>query len=206
MCKPGLLRNLRHVGWAAPGDRHRIPEDAKRNQKPQTRVNTCTGAARTGFSPFSSPLMSTLSPTNSSGADDHRPDYQRERANDVHPNRDEPQLEADAGTPNYGDFGKPTSAATSTPASSNDGSNDNPDEFSEFDYRPDDRGTNAQSANPMDQRGHTDQNQDAAAVNVTRDAPNDERRAAWADDDERYAGGHAEPTWKENNDAEHSND
>ena len=150
--------------------------------------------------------MSTLFPTNSSGseqsADDHRPDYQRERANDVHPNRDEPQLEADAGTPNYGDFGKPDSAATSAHAS---GSNDNPDEFSEFD-RPDDRGTNATAANPMDQRGHVDQNQNAAAVNITQDAENDESRAAWAEDDERYAGGHPEPTWKENNDAEHSND
>jgi hypothetical protein len=154
--------------------------------------------------------MSTLSPTNSSGtgssSDDHRPDYQRERANDVHPNTDEPQLEAEAGTPNYGDFGKPNSAATSaSQPTSNDGSNDNPDEFSEF-RKPDDRGTNANAANPMDQRGHVDQNQDAAAVSATQNADHDESRAAWSDDDERYAGGHRTASYEENNEAEHSND
>lgn len=154
--------------------------------------------------------MSTLFPTNSSDAgrsdDDHRPDYQRDRANDVHLNDDEPQLEAEAGTPDYGNFGKPNNAAASTSQPKrNDGSNDNPDEFSEF-RKPDDRGTNANSANPMDQRGHVDQNQNPEAVNVTQDADHDESRAAWSDDDERYAGGHRKASWEENNDDEHSND
>jgi hypothetical protein len=154
--------------------------------------------------------MSTPSSSNAPGAeqntDDFGPEYQRARANDVHLDHNEPQLEAEAGTPNYGDFGRPNSAATSaSQPKRNDGSNDNPDEFSEF-RKPDDRGTNADSANLMDQRGHVDQNQNPGAVNVTQDAENDETRAAWAEDDERYAGGHRKASWEENNDDEHSND
>lgn len=153
--------------------------------------------------------MSTLFPTNSADAtpdaDDHRPAYQSARADDAHPHADEVATEAGAGTPQYGDFGKPDSAASSAAAGRNDGSNDNPDEFSELD-RPDDRGTDATSATATEQRGNTTQNQDVAAVRAAHDADTDEQRAAWSADDERYAGGHQKASWEENDDDEHAND
>lgn len=158
--------------------------------------------------------MSTLSPNSSdagSSSDDHRPDYQSDRANDVHPNLNEPQLKAEPGTPNYGDFGKLDSpdAQTSQPTS-NSGSNDNPDEFSEF-RKPgapstEDYGTSADAASPEHQQGHIEQNQAPGEVKAAQSGDTDEQRTAWSNDDERYAGGHREATWKDSNEKEHSND
>ncbi|MFC7670845.1 hypothetical protein ACFQT0_28250 [Hymenobacter humi] len=74
------------------------------------------------------------------------------------------------GTPHYGDFGHPAdpTAPRHYQAPTNDGSNDNPDEFSEF------RGKNASAteqyclpgaiADPNLQRGHVEQNQHPEAI------------------------------------------
>ena len=119
--------------------------------------------------------------------------------------------QAQAGTPPYGDFGKAneTEPAVPTASSSNDGSNDNPDEFSEFrkpdappteNYSPD-----AEASNPQQQRGHVTQNQATDEVVAAEHADTDVQRAAWAADDPRYAGGHAKASWKEQNEKEHDN-
>ena len=129
-------------------------------------------------------------------------DGQRERAATAHLNPNDPAREAEAGTPVYGDFGK-ADASTQPVSSGRDGSNDNPDEFSEL-RKPED--AQKAPARPEDQRGHVTQNQDPGAVYAAQDAENDEKRTAWADDDPRYAGGHAKATWQENNDQEHSKD
>ncbi len=126
-------------------------------------------------------------------------DGQRERAATAHLNPSDPAREADAGTPAYGDFGK--AAAGEQPKAGRDGSNDNPDEFSEL-RKPED--AQKAPANPADQRGHVTQNQNPAAVNAAQGAETDEQRAAWSDDDPRYAGGHDKATWAENNDQEHT--
>ena len=97
-------------------------------------------------------------------------------------------------------------------APTNDGSNDNPDEFSEF------RGKNASAteqyclpgaiadpnlqrghveqnqhpeaiADPHQQRGHVEQNQAVAAVQASADGTPGEQKAAYALDDPRMAGG-----------------
>jgi hypothetical protein len=125
---------------------------------------------------------------------------QRQRAADAHLNPNDPAKEAEAGTPAYGDFGKPQGSAEAT-ATGRDGSNDNPDEFS--DSREPEEAQQA-PANPADQRGHVVQNQDPTAVRAAQHADTDAQRAAWSDDDPRYAGGKPEATWKENNDKEHN--
>jgi len=126
---------------------------------------------------------------------DYRPQDQQERAAAAHPNPHDPMV--DASSPNYGEFGgvapsaplaatyagQPTNAA---PAG-RDGSNDNPDEFSEF--RDREKDARDAPANPEDQPGHVEQNQDPIAVRATQDADNDVQRAAWSQDDPRYAGG-----------------
>ncbi|WP_210513959.1 hypothetical protein [Hymenobacter terricola] len=89
--------------------------------------------------------------------------------------------EAHEGTPGYGDFGH--TAAQVPPASqaiANDGSNDNPDEFSEA--------RNAQKA-PAEQPSQVEQNQDTAAIRAAQGGTEAEERAAYAKDDPRYAGG-----------------
>ena len=117
---------------------------------------------------------------------DQRPADQKARAEQAHPT---PQT---TDTPQYGDFGhaQPTNAA---PAN-NSGHNDNPDEFSEF-RKPNRTGTEdysaeAEAANPREQPGHVEQNQDPAAVRAAQDKDADVQRAAWADDDPRYGSGH----------------
>ena len=142
-------------------------------------------------------------------ANDTRPEDQQERAATAHLNPNDPATEA-AASPGYGEFGGvapsgPLAAqhaavpAASVPAASaapgRDGSNDNPDEFSEFRSREKD----AQKApdNPADQAGHIEQNQNPAAVRATHDEDNDEQRAAWALDDPRYAGGGTHNTRQE---------
>ncbi|MDJ0364690.1 hypothetical protein QMK33_05955 [Hymenobacter sp. H14-R3] len=136
-----------------------------------------------------------------SDEDDQLPAGQQARAEDAHLNPNDPARHAEAGTPAYGEFGKPENVdAAQKPG--RDGSNDNPDEFSEL-RDPED--ANQAPAKPEDQRGHVEQNQDPHGVRAAQDAEADEQRAAWADDDPRYAGGKPKATWQENNDKEHSN-
>ncbi len=131
--------------------------------------------------------MDTQNSTDSS-AQDPRPAGQQARAKEAHLNPNEPATEAEAGTPNYGDFGKPTAqtAAGANAPAGRSGSNDNPDEFSE---RHDDKDAQGHPKNLADQPGHVDQNQDTQAVRAAHNDDNDEERAAWAKDDPRYAGG-----------------
>jgi len=131
--------------------------------------------------------------------DDQLPIGQRQRAENAHLNPNDPAKDAEAGTPAYGDFGKLPTNATA-PQQGRDGSNDNPDEFSEL-REPGD--AQEAPANPADQRGHVTQNQDPGAVRDAQHANTDEQRAAWSDDDPRYAGGKREATWQEKNDEEH---
>jgi hypothetical protein len=155
--------------------------------------------------------MSLFSKTDDPAAADKGalPADQQKRAEQANLNPDSLATEANAGTPQYGDFGKADDAKPVVNAN-NDGSNDNPDEFSEFRKdsvsTPDDTSTTSQSANLENQRGHVDQNQDPQAVRKVQNADADEQRVGWAADDERYAGGHREASWEENNNDEHSND
>lgn len=133
--------------------------------------------------------------------DDQLPAGQQTRAEEARLNPNDPARHAETGTPAYGDFGKPEYVdAAHKPG--RDGSNDNPDEFSEL-RDPED--AKQAPADPKDQRGHVEQNQDPAGVRAAQGAETDEQRAAWSDDDPRYAGGKPKATWQENNDKEHSN-
>jgi hypothetical protein len=148
----------------------------------------------------------------STSEDNDLPIGQRQRAEDAHLNPNDPARHAEAGTPAYGNFGKPgdkeeAAATTSASTSRNDGSNDNPDEFSEFN-KPDQHVAAQPNGEPETtstgpQRGHVTQNQDPAAVRDAQHADTDEQRAAWSDDDPRYAGGKQQATWQESNDKEH---
>ena len=152
--------------------------------------------------------MSTASTT----PDESRlPADQQQAAERAQLNRNEPQLDAEAGTPRYGDFGKPGETKDSTPRS---GSNDNPDEFSDIrkpeDSIPREGTTNSGDPNPLHQTGYVAQNRDPQAVRYAQgdtagqnQKEEDNTREAWAQDDERYAGGHAEASWQERNDQEH---
>ncbi|GAA4384510.1 hypothetical protein [Hymenobacter koreensis] len=75
----------------------------------------------------------------------------------------------------------------------NDGSNDNPDEFSEF-RKPgssstEDYSRESRQADPAQQPGHVEQNQNPEAVQAAENAPYTEQREAWAEDDPRYGSG-----------------
>ena len=131
--------------------------------------------------------MDTQNSTDSS-AQDTRPPGQQARAKDAHLNPNQPAIDAEAGTPQYGDFGKPTAQqATGAHApAGRSGSNDNPDELSEI---HDDKDPQGHPKDLEDQPGHVDQNQDTPAVPAAHDADNDDQRAAWTKDDPRYAGG-----------------
>ncbi|QKG56294.1 hypothetical protein GKZ68_06355 [Hymenobacter sp. BRD128] len=146
-----------------------------------------------------------MNPGSASAEDnDQLPIGQRQRAEEAHLNPNESATQAEAGTPVYGDFGKPeVVAAAASAGRGRDGSNDNPDEFSEI-RDPEDAAK--APVNPTDQRGHVTQNQDPAAVRSAQHADTDAQRAAWSDDDPRYAGGKQKATWQENNDKEHSKD
>ena len=139
------------------------------------------------------------------------PEGQQQRAQDAHLQVDTKATKAEAGTPPYGNFGKANETEPTVPSRPhNDGSNDNPDEFSEF-REPgqpvtEDYGTSADAASPQHQQGHVEQNQAPDEVRAAQHEDTDHQRAAWSDDDARYAGGHREASWEESNDKEHSND
>ena len=138
-----------------------------------------------------------------------RPDDQADRAATAQPNANDPMI--NAASPNYGEFGGVSNSApmaatyaaaptNSAAPASRDGSNDNPDEFSEFR----DREQKARNApdNPADQPGHVEQNQDPAAVAAARNEDNAEQRAAWAKDDPRWGGGGSHNTRDESADTD----
>ncbi|SFQ53757.1 hypothetical protein [Hymenobacter arizonensis] len=126
---------------------------------------------------------------------DFRPEDQQERAAAARPNPNDPIINAHS--PNYGEFGgidpnnpvagQAPSVMPTNQQAGRDGSNDNPDEFSEF--RDREKDARDAPANPEDQPGHVEQNQNPAAVRATQDENYDEQKAAWALDDPRYAGG-----------------
>ncbi len=127
--------------------------------------------------------MDTKNSTDSA-PQDSLPAGQQARARQAHLNPNDPAKDAEAGTPNYGDFGKPTAQAAGADApAGRSGSNDNPDEFSEI---RDKDNAQAHPDNLAEQPGHVEQNQDPQAV---RAADTDAQRAAWSKDDPRYAGG-----------------
>ncbi|GGF18445.1 hypothetical protein [Hymenobacter cavernae] len=116
-------------------------------------------------------------------------------------NTPQPTPQGTPATPNYGEFGNPENAGQPRSAqASNDGSNDNPDEFSEFrKKRPnatEDYGQVSRQADPAGQRGHVEQNQDPEAVAAAQNSDESTRRAAYAADDPRYGSG-TSSTWKE---------
>jgi hypothetical protein len=142
--------------------------------------------------------------TSNSPDNDFRPEDQQERAASAQPNPNDPIVHASS--PNYGDFGgvdpnntaadadAPSINAASQPAG-RDGSNDNPDEFSEFSSREKD--AHQAPANPADQPGHVEQNQNPEAVRATQNESYEEQKAAWALDDPRYGGGGSHNTRNE---------
>lgn len=134
---------------------------------------------------------------------DFRPEGQQERAAAARLNPNDPAVSANS--PNYGDFGGvdpanaaqgdgPAIGAVPQPAGRS-GANDNPDEFSELGGREQD--ARQAPANPADQPGHVEQNQNPDAVRATHDESNEEQRTAWAMDDPRYAGGGTHNTREE---------
>lgn len=159
-----------------------------------------------------------MSTSSSAAENDSRPDDQRTAAANAHLNPNEPATQAEAGTPQYGDFGKPRDQQSPAPR---DGSNDNPDEFSEFREKNDNvirpehdiagaYVTDSPNPNNVQQRGHVEQNRDPEAVRYAQgdtagqnQKEEDNTRQAWAQDDERYAGGHTRNSWTAQNDQEH---
>ncbi len=154
--------------------------------------------------------MATDSTTSAAlDSDGTLPNYQQNQADQAKPNANDPAKKAQAGSPGYGDFGKPENVNPTASSPKNDGSNDNPDEFSEFRDKDapatEDYSTDAENANPEQQRGHVVQNEDPQGVRNVQNADRDVQEGTWADDDERYAGGHKQASWQDRNDAEHSN-
>jgi len=153
-----------------------------------------------------SAFSSSPDSSENSSAKDPRPAGQRNRAEHAHLNPNDPAKDAEAGTPNYGTFGKADETEPPIP-SNNDGSNDNPDEFSEFrdpsDAASEDYGV-AGDFDSTQQQGHVEQNQASGEVKNAQHADTDVQRAAWSDDDPRYAGGKAKASWSEENSKEHT--
>ena len=134
--------------------------------------------------------------TSSTPENDSRPEDQKDRAAAAQPNANDPMVTASS--PTYGEFGGVSASAplaANYAAAGRDGSNDNPDEFSELH----DRDKDAQKApnNPADQPGHVEQNQNPAIVQATQGEEDDIQRKAWALDDPRYAGGGSHNTRNE---------
>ncbi|GAB2951630.1 hypothetical protein GCM10027048_15780 [Hymenobacter coalescens] len=99
-----------------------------------------------------------------------------------------------AHTPDHTSTPQPDAANEPTrPAASNSGANDNPDEFSEFrkkDAPPTENyASESNQADPAQQPGHVEQNQNPEAVAAAQNAGTDEQRAAWKADDPRYGSG-----------------
>lgn len=136
--------------------------------------------------------MDTSNPA--ADSNDQRPADQQARAAQAHPNPRDPQSQPGS-SPAFGSFGHahPTNSGGPAPVA-NDGSNDNPDEFSEFRKSSapatEDYSTEAEQANPAQQPGHVEQNQAPAEVAATQNADQSTAERSWADDDPRYAGGH----------------
>lgn len=114
------------------------------------------------------------------------------------PNSENP---AAATSPGYGEFGHAARTSTTNEAPGRSGANDNPDEFSEFSDR--DKEAKKAPDNPEDQPGHVEQNQAPGAVREAQGKDDDTQRAAWADDDPRYAGGGTHNTREEPADAKY---
>jgi hypothetical protein len=183
-----------------------------RQQREPANYSKHNRCRATGYFPNFFPPFPMNTGSDSAEDNDQLPIGQRQRAEEAHLNPNEPATQAEAGTPAYGDFGKPGAehAGTATASTSrNDGSNDNPDEFSDSN-KPDQHVKAQPNGEPESnstgpQRGHVTQNQDPSAVRDAQHADTDAQRAAWSDDDPRYAGGKQQATWEENNDKEHSN-
>ena len=124
---------------------------------------------------------------------DQRPQDQQQRAATAN------DAAAHATSPNYGEFGHVARQQPTNAGPGRSGSNDNPDEFSEFSDREED--ANNAPDNPEDQPGHIEQNQNPAAVREAQGKDNEDQRAAWAADDPRYAGGGTHNTREESADA-----
>ena len=146
---------------------------------------------------------------------DQRPDDQARNAAEAQPNPNDPAVSANAGTPNYGRFGSAEDAANAAAASGiaapararNDGSNDNPDEFSEFRSAKKESGTEDYSteANAASQAGGASYNGGRESSNARPEAfkkDEDVARAAFAEDDPRYAGGGTQSSWPSNEPAQ----
>ena len=153
-------------------------------------------------------------------ATEPRPETPARNAAEAQPNPNDAAVDASAGTPHYAAFGSPEdatnaanlAAASGAPApahAGNDGSNDNPDEFSEFRTadQPATEGYSAQAENAQ-QAG-------AASYNGGRDQSNaqpeafekaeDVARAAFAADDPRYGSG-KQSSWPSNEPAQENTD
>ncbi|GAC1368478.1 MAG: hypothetical protein NVS3B25_11470 [Hymenobacter sp.] len=150
--------------------------------------------------------MDTQNPTLPLDEDSRPQDQQQQRAAAAHPNPNPNDPAVDANSPGYGEFGgvtsPPLAASYAAQPTNSDaapagrsGANDNPDEFSAFRNREQEARQAART--PADQPGHVEQNQDPAAVRAARNADSDEQRAAWAQDDPRYAGGGSHNTREE---------
>jgi len=187
----------RKYGSGAPSraERRRLDCVQERKTGPPRLISLLTASLPT-------PMDTQDSPT---PAHDTRPQDQQERAAAARPNPNDPAVEASS--PTYGEFGgvsaSPPLAASHAPVAvpeasipaGRDGSNDNPDEFSELHGR--EKEAQRAPANPAEQPGHVEQNQNPAAVRATHDESNEEQRNAWALDDPRYAGGGTHNTRKE---------
>jgi len=93
----------------------------------------------------------------------------------------------DAGSPHYGDFGKKhNELVDDQPAGTNPG------------------GTAAPTTTDPNQQGGAAQNLDTSDVVATQDAPEEDRRAAYAADDPRYGGGTS--NWPTNEPANRTTD
>jgi hypothetical protein len=99
-----------------------------------------------------------------------------------------------ATTPQNADTPQQDPANTSQrPGPANSGANDNPDEFSEF-RKPgapptENYAAESEQADPAQQPGHVEQNQNPAAVAAAQNASHAEQRKAYALDDPRYGSG-----------------
>lgn len=144
--------------------------------------------------------------------EDPRPEDQAENAAHAQPNPHDPAVHAAA--PNYGQFGHPDDAAAAAangPATGrNDGSNDNPDEFSEFrtaaqpdseNYAP-----QAQSAAQAGAASYNGGRAESHARPAGFEKAEDVARDAFAEDDPRYAGGGTQSSWPSNEPAQENTD
>ena len=141
---------------------------------------------------------------------DPRPEDQVRNAEEAQPNPNDPAVHASA--PDYASFGHPDDAANAAGSASarNDGSNDNPDEFSEFRTaaQPDSENYAPQATNAA-QAGAASYNGGRATSNARPEGfkkAEDVARAAFAEDDPRYAGRGTQSSWPSNEPAQENTD